>query len=90
MYEQKLAIDAKMGSKALSKDYEVLRLELRENVEVVAIEGICTACHKHSAFYTKIIEYTKSIASAGKSRLFTIVQSAMRMDELVRVPLLWQ
>ena len=30
MYEQKLAIDFKMGSKALSRDYEVKRLELRK------------------------------------------------------------
>ena len=41
IYEQKLNIDVKMGAKALNIEYEVLRLELRENVEVVALEGLC-------------------------------------------------
>ena len=90
MYEQKLAIDFKMGSRALSRDYEVKRLKLRENVEVVALEGICIACHEHSAFYMKIIEYIISLANAGKSLPYLlIVQSAMRMDELFHT-ILWQ
>ena len=90
MYEQKLAIDVKMGSKALSKDYEVKRLKLRENVEVVALEGICIACHEHSAFYMKIIEYTISLANAGKSLLFTNCPKCDAYGRTLRVPILWQ
>ena len=90
MYEQKLAIDVKMGSKALSKDYEVLRLDLRENVEVVALEGICIACHEHSAFYMKIIDYTKSIASAGKSLLIATCPKCNANGRTLQVPILWQ
>jgi hypothetical protein len=62
MYEQKLAIDYKMGSKALSREYEVKRLELRENVEEVALEGICNVCHRRYVFPMKIIEYTFRLA----------------------------
>jgi hypothetical protein len=90
MYEQKLAIDVKMGSKALSKDYEILRLELRENVEVVALEGICIACHEHSAFYMKIIDYTKSLANAGKSLLFINCPKCDAYGRTLQLPILWQ
>jgi len=90
MYEQKLAIDIKMGSKAFSKGYEVLRLELRENVEEVALEGICISCHERSAFYMKIIEYTKSLANAGKSLLFAICPKCDAHGRTLKVPILWQ
>jgi hypothetical protein len=90
MYEQKLAIDVKMGSKALSKDYEVLRLKLRENVEEVALEGICIACHEHSAFYMKIIEYTKSLVNADKSLLFANCPKCDAYGRTLQVPILWQ
>ena len=90
MYEQKLAIDFKMGSKALSRDYEVKRLKLRENVEVVALEGICIACHEHFAFCMKIIEYTISLANAGKSLLFTNCPKCPAYGRTLRVPILRQ
>ena len=64
LYEQKLAIDFKMGSKALSRDYEVKRLELIDNVEEVALEGICSACKQRSAFRMKIVEYSTRLANA--------------------------
>ena len=89
MYEQKLAIDFKMGSKALSRDYEVKRLELRENVEEVALEGLCTACNQRSAFKMKIIKYTVRLANAHILRPFINCPKCPASERTLQLPILW-
>jgi hypothetical protein len=64
MYDQKLTIDRRMGSKALSKEYEQLRLELRAETEKVAFEGVCFSCKERCAISIDIIEYTQLLPYA--------------------------
>jgi hypothetical protein len=90
VYEQKLAIDVKMGSKAWSKDYEILRLGLRENVEEVALEGICNECHERSAFHMKIIEYTNRLANADRLRPYIKCPKCDVHERTLQIPILWQ
>jgi|SRR6476659_52610 len=89
MYEQKLAIDVKMGSKALNREYEELRLELMENVEEVALEGVCTACNQRSAFQMLIIEYTTRLANAHILRPFIKCPKCDVSERTLRLPILW-
>jgi hypothetical protein len=42
LYEQKLAVDIKMGRRARTLEYEKLRLALIGDVEFVALDGYCS------------------------------------------------
>jgi hypothetical protein len=64
MYDQKHICESRMGAKAVTKSYERLRLELREETETVALEGFCTACNKDIAFPMNLIEYIRRIVNA--------------------------
>jgi hypothetical protein len=44
LYEQKLRFEIKMGSKAMTKEYERVRLEVIAEPEIVALEGFCNEC----------------------------------------------
>ena len=66
LYEQKLAIDVKMGSKARTLEYEKLRLDLIGDVELVALEGYCNECKQFVVVKMTILEYYRRLAYADK------------------------
>jgi hypothetical protein len=66
LYEQKLAIDVKMGSEARTLEYEKLRLDLIGDVELVALEGYCNECKQFVVVKMKILEYYRRLAYADK------------------------
>lgn len=63
LYEQKLAIDVKMGSRARTLEYEKLRLTLIGDVEFVALEGYCNECKQFVAV-EMTIQYYRRLAYA--------------------------
>lgn len=62
LYDNKLAIDVKMGAKAATKEYSKLRYELKAEYDKVAIEGTCITCKQRSVFRMEIIEYLRHLA----------------------------
>jgi hypothetical protein len=62
LYEQKLAIDVKMGSKARTLEYEKLRLALIGNVESIALQGYCNECKQFVVVKMTILEYYRRLA----------------------------
>ena len=62
LHQEKLSLDVKMGAKALTLEYEKLRLTLIGDVEVVAPEGYCNECKQLRAIQMKILEYYGSLA----------------------------
>jgi hypothetical protein len=64
LYDQKLDYDQKMGKKAITKEYEMLRYDLRQDTEVIALEGICYECKRRTASHMKILQYNRRLAYA--------------------------
>jgi hypothetical protein len=89
MYDQKLVIDIKMGSKALSKEYEKLRLELRGETERIVLEGVCNACKQRSVFPMEIIEYTLRLANADLIHPSVKCSKCNASQQTLQLPNLW-
>jgi hypothetical protein len=67
LYEQKLAIDIKMGRRARTLEYEKLRLALMGDVEFVALQGYCNECKQYVAREMTILHYYRQLAYAHTS-----------------------
>ena len=65
LYEQKLAIDVKMGSEARTLEYEKLRWDLIGDVELVALEGYCSECKQFVVVKMTVLEYYRRLAYAN-------------------------
>jgi hypothetical protein len=90
MYDRKLAIDLKMGSKALSNKYEKLRFELMGETERIALEGVCSACKERSVFSMKIIDYTLRLANAHLIDFSITCPKCNSSQRTLRLPNLWE
>ncbi len=64
LFDQKLAYDQKMGSKAITKEYEMLRYDLKEDPEAIALEGFCHECNQRAVIKMKILQYNRRLANA--------------------------
>jgi hypothetical protein len=62
LYDNKLTIEMKMGSKAITTEYFKLRYELRTEFDKVALEGVCITCKQHSVLRMGIIDYIGHMA----------------------------
>lgn len=89
MDQKKANIDVMIGAKAFNREYEVLRLDLRENVEVVALKGLCTACNQRHAFPMKIIEYTIRLAIAHIMLPFIRCPKRDVPERTLQLPIMW-
>jgi hypothetical protein len=86
LYEQKLSIDAKMGSRARTLEYEKLRLTLIGDVEFVALEGYCNECKQFRACEMSIRQYYRRLAYAHKS-LDGLAMTCSKCESSPRRPL---
>jgi hypothetical protein len=86
LYEQKLAIDVNMGSKARTLEYEKLRLDLIGDVELVALEGYCNECKQFVLVKMKILEYYRRLAYAHTS-LDGLAMTCSKCESFPRRPL---
>jgi hypothetical protein len=89
LYEQKLAIDTKMGGRSLNKEYEKLRLKLMGDTERIALEGFCGECQQRSVFSMKIIEYTRRLANAHLITLAIRCPKCNGNQRTLQLPNLW-
>jgi hypothetical protein len=64
LYDLKLSIDVIVGQKALTLEYEKLRFTLRDDVEVVALEGYCSECKQCPVLPMKIVQYYSHLVHA--------------------------
>jgi hypothetical protein len=89
LYDQKLNIDIKMGAKAMSKEYEKLRLELIGETERIALEGFCSECRRRYVFPMKIMEYTRRLANAHLITLAIRCPKCKANQRTLQLPNLW-
>jgi hypothetical protein len=89
LYEQKLSFEIKMGSKAMSKEYEKLRLEVIGEAEIVALEGFCNECDHSIIFPMKIVEYIRRLAFMDRIRLARICPKCQSTQPTLQLPNLW-
>lgn len=67
LHWQKLGIETLMETAPPRniKDFEELRYDLRNNHEMLALEGMCSHCHLPSAVPVKIIEYMNRVSPSS-------------------------
>lgn len=62
LYDQKLDYDQKMCSRSITKEYEMLRNDLRQDAKVIALEGFCHECNQRAVTQMKILQYNRRLA----------------------------
>jgi len=92
LYDQKLDYDQKMGSRAITKEYEMLRYNLRQDPEVIALEGFCDECKRRAVIHMKILQYNRRLAYAHTwldGRAFTCPK-CNAPERTLLLPNLWE
>ena len=92
LFDQKLGYDQKMGSRAITKEYEMLRYNLRQDPEVIALEGFCGECDRRTVIQMKILQYNRRLAYAHTwldGRAITCPKCNARERTLL-LPNLWE
>jgi hypothetical protein len=92
LYDQKLDYDQKMGKKAITKEYEMLRYDLRQDPEVIALEGYCYECKRRAVIHMKILQYNRRLANAHTwldGRAFTCPK-CNAPERTLLLPNLWE
>ena len=67
LYDQKLGYDQKMRSRTITREYEMLRFDLKDDPEVIALEGFCYECKRRAVIHMKILQYNRRLAYAHNS-----------------------
>ncbi|MGC2384197.1 MAG: hypothetical protein WA631_13915, partial [Nitrososphaeraceae archaeon] len=73
LYWLKLGIEALMETTPPRniKDFEELRYDLRNNYDMLALEGPCSNCHLPSAISIRIIEYMNRVSPSSDNFVVT-------------------
>jgi len=93
LHDQKLLFDVKMGHLALTKEYEDLRYNLREDPENIVLEGFCSGCNRHGVIEMKITQYYRRVAYADdveRKGLYILVPSVTLIPELYNCLISWK
>jgi hypothetical protein len=89
LYEEKLRFEIKMGSKAMTKEYEKLRLEVIGEPEIVALEGFCNECGHRIIFPMNIVDYIRLLSLMDRTRLDKICPNCHSTQRTIQLPNLW-